>query len=262
MKITFDTNTLDKAARPERHPKDANQPIFQRVREALKAGTIQGFYLVTMLTTEGIVNADRVKVIAGTRIRTQVGPETTIRNADLPEEVRKMAGERDAVSIPVNFHVEQPDRPPLHRENARRMEAAKAFGVKILKAPPRIAAFKPEDPTGEYFVNDAERGDLSAWIDRIHKAAAAIESHGVGFAQIKALGRQLGVNGSQELWGKALDSAKTDDEKKRFRSLSGNGLMETASPRILPMVSMCSAPAIRVKAILVPLSSILTIASG
>lgn len=125
----------------------------------------------------------------------------------------KMAGERDAISIPVNFHVEQPDRPPLHRENVRRMEAAKALGVKILKAPPRTAAFKLEDPTGEYFVSDAERGDLSAWIDRIHKAAAAIESHGVGFAQIKALSRQLGVNGSQELWVKALDSAKTDHER-------------------------------------------------
>ncbi len=54
MRVTFDTNALDKAVRPGRHPKDPNQPLFQKVHEALKSTVIEGFVCETMITLEGI----------------------------------------------------------------------------------------------------------------------------------------------------------------------------------------------------------------
>lgn len=39
MHVTFDTNVLDLACRPERFPKDPRQPALGKVRDALRAGT-------------------------------------------------------------------------------------------------------------------------------------------------------------------------------------------------------------------------------
>jgi hypothetical protein len=44
MRVTVDINTIGKACRPDRFPKDINHPIYQKVHDALKAGTIQGVY--------------------------------------------------------------------------------------------------------------------------------------------------------------------------------------------------------------------------
>jgi hypothetical protein len=65
-KVTFDTNTLDKAVRPERHPKDLAQNDFLLVHEALKAGALRGFVCETMVTLEGIQRADRARVFGST----------------------------------------------------------------------------------------------------------------------------------------------------------------------------------------------------
>jgi type I restriction enzyme M protein len=40
---TFDTNTIDKAVRPERHPKDPLRSDFDKVNAALKSGLLGAF---------------------------------------------------------------------------------------------------------------------------------------------------------------------------------------------------------------------------
>jgi hypothetical protein len=49
MKVTFDTNSLDRACRPERFSKDPNQPLYQKVYSALKAETLNGFYYFAII---------------------------------------------------------------------------------------------------------------------------------------------------------------------------------------------------------------------
>jgi hypothetical protein len=49
MRITFDTNTLDKAARPARYPKDARQTNYLKVHQALSAGVLRGYFSETSL---------------------------------------------------------------------------------------------------------------------------------------------------------------------------------------------------------------------
>ncbi|MBO4227830.1 hypothetical protein [Bradyrhizobium neotropicale] len=60
LRVTFDTNVLDLACRPERFPKDPRQPLMKKVHDALASGQLEGFYSVTMLTIEGIMRQDRV----------------------------------------------------------------------------------------------------------------------------------------------------------------------------------------------------------
>jgi hypothetical protein len=69
--VTFDTNTLDKAARPERHPKDPARADFQKVHEALKTGRLRGYFSQTLVTLEGIEKKDRPEVFGSTRLETQ-----------------------------------------------------------------------------------------------------------------------------------------------------------------------------------------------
>ncbi len=65
MRVTFDTNTLDKVARPERFPKDPQQAEFVKVHNAILAGKLKGYFSETIVTLEGIENKDRVSVLGG-----------------------------------------------------------------------------------------------------------------------------------------------------------------------------------------------------
>src|SRR5438105_4461013 len=70
--VTFDTNTLDRAVRPERFPKDPRQPEYLRVRDALACGAIGGFFCETLVIIEGVQKRDRAEVLANTRIRSEI----------------------------------------------------------------------------------------------------------------------------------------------------------------------------------------------
>ena len=207
LRVTFDTNVLDLACRPKRFPKDPRQPLMQKVHNALAKGRMEGFYSVTMLTIEGIMRRDRAEVFANTQ--TVMHPETShvIRNADLPDAIREIVGNEDLEGISVEFQVMQPDRKLLPPEVVARMKAAKAMGFKVLADVPRIGAFHFKDPTGEYYLERGEGADLKAWIDKAHEVAQAIEARGIGFAQVKCLGENMGTSGTEVPWFRFLDQA-------------------------------------------------------
>ena len=214
LRVTFDTNVLDLACRPERFPKDPRQPLLQKVHNALVNRQILGFYSVTMLTIEGIMRSDRAKIFAGTRTVMKEGASYITKNANLPDAVRKIVGESDLETIPIEMRVEQPDRKALHPEVIARMQAAKALGVKVLCGVPRIGAFHITDPTEEYYLSRGENADLNGWIDKAHGAANAIEARGVGFAQVKALGQDMGNTDPETIWFRSLNQAN-DVHKQR-----------------------------------------------
>ena len=188
--------------------KDPKQTAYQKVHDALKAGRIRGVCSVTLLTIEGIIKADRAKVKAGARLEQQPEQIGIMKNADMPDAARQIVGTADVTTVKVELKAVEPDRQPLPAEFIRRVQAAKALGLRVLKCPPRIGAFRYTDPNGEFYVTDEEQGDLAVWIDKVHEVAAAIEARGVGFAQVKALGKQFAVGRKLGIvWFKALDGA-------------------------------------------------------
>lgn len=174
MKVTFDTNALEGAARPERHPGNSRQADFIKVHEAIVAGKIQGYFSETIATLEGIENDDRSAVMASTHLNMEM---IVMTDAATGQE-----------SIHFNATVEQ-DRKPLHPEHSKRIRAALRIGMRALKAPRRIAGFNVGDP------NFYERaGSEDALSDRLNKTIAvgkAIEARGVGYALVESIAKKF-----------------------------------------------------------------------
>ena len=213
LRVTFDTNVLDLACRPERFPKGPRQSQMQKVHDALANGQIEGFYSETILTIEGIMRKDRGKVFTGTRTVMQPEARQIARNVDLPDAIRETVGSGDLETIVMELQVEQPGRKPLPPQMIARMKAAKDMGFKVLKGVPRIGAFHITDPTEEYFLKQGEGAELTAWIDKAIEVAGAIEARGVGFAQVKGLGKGMAASDPASIWFRSLGQA-TDVHQK------------------------------------------------
>lgn len=90
IKVTFDTNTFDKAVRPQVYAKDPNHGRFLIIHEAIKDGRIAGF----LCDAEGIKIDDRAEVFGSTTLTSKIAEEG-------PETIR------------VDMRTEQPLRSPL-----------------------------------------------------------------------------------------------------------------------------------------------------
>ncbi len=213
-RVSLDTNVLDLACRPERFPKDPRQPHLHKVKAALAAGTIQGFCSVTMLTIEGIMRKDRAEVFASTQTKMQPETHSLTKNADLSHAIRAVVGDADVETIGMNLTVEQPARKPLHNEVLARIEAAQAVGVHFLKGVPRVGAYQIHDPEKKLYLDNGEGDALGVWIEKAHEVARAIESRGLGFAQVKAIGQAKAAGDPAKAWFKALDKAKDVHEER------------------------------------------------
>ncbi|MBR8360589.1 hypothetical protein KDW10_25015 [Burkholderia vietnamiensis] len=199
MKVTFDTNTLDKAVRPERFTKDPDRSHFDTVHQALAAGTVQGFVCETIVTLEGIQKDDRSSVFGSTRL-----------DSSSTEEI----DDQGNLTIKMDLKSVQPDRKPLHRENAARMQATVGLGLRLIKAP-RIGGTNIEDPEGTIYVQQTpqqmtDRHELFCQVIR------AIEQRGVGIAVAKSLGQKLSQRaGAAEPWFKGLGRASDVHEERQ-----------------------------------------------
>ena len=213
LRVTFDSNTLELACQPERHPRDARQLLMQRVNEALVKGQIKGYYSETMITIEGVKRRDRADVFSGTHISQSETIKFT-NNADLPEEVRKIVGDADLESIHIEHRVEQPNRKPLHPQTITRINAAIALGIRVLHAVPRIGDFLISDPTGEYYLDRGDPEAQKAWNHKVCEVAHAIESRGVGIAQLKKLGFDLNTSRESDQWFRFLDQSTNIHEER------------------------------------------------
>lgn len=111
MRVTFDTNTLEKAARPERCARDPLHPDYLKVHQAIVAGTISGFFSETIINLEGIQKADRSAVLGSTTMSQS-------------EQITEHPEAGDTVAA-TTFTVSDPLRKPLHPEVAARIRAAR-----------------------------------------------------------------------------------------------------------------------------------------
>jgi len=219
MRITFDTNVLDLACRPERFPKDSRQPALKKVYDALKSGEIEGFYSVTMLTIEGIMKRDRANVYGSTQIVTEPETVSIMKPEELPDSLRERWGDEDLEQIRLELRVEQPARQALHPEVQARARAASDLGVKVLKAPPRIGAFHIADDDDKFYLSTGKGDELGTWNARVCEVARAIEARGVGIAQVKSIG--LNSSDAQTSWYKGLESTSNIHQERAIERAFG-----------------------------------------
>jgi len=199
VRVTFDTNTLDKAARPDRHPKDRRQAEFMKVHDALAAGTLRGYFSETLVTLEGIQKKDRMDVLGSTRLESQTQP----------------TGEN---TITISLSVRQ-DRKPLDLVFSERIKAAQKLGMRALRGPARVGWVRVKDDDGSFFEADDSVLELSRRLDKANDVATAIGTRGLGYATAVRLGLQFsardGVVG--EWWLRALLRAQDDAERKKLQ---------------------------------------------
>jgi hypothetical protein len=177
VRITFDTNTIDHAVRPQLAPKDSQQPGYFKIHEALKARKIEGFFCETLVTLEGIQKVDRAEVLGSMRL-----------------QQRRESGDVDAASRTVRtnltFMVEQPKRKPLNPAQSARIQAALDIGMRVLSAP-RIGGIRIDDPANTVYVRDPDEIALTARLNRYTDATTDIESRDVGASQALALAKRF-----------------------------------------------------------------------
>jgi hypothetical protein len=196
MRVTFDTNTFDKAVRPLLYPKDPDNSLFVKIHEAIKRCRIEGFICDSMITLEGIKADDRAKVFGSTSLNSKI----------TPDEVSSV--------IRVDLKMEQPLRQPLHPKQAERFAAALDLGIKLIGAPragmPRLGNHNGDDP---YAVETEDA--LSTRISRFHDIAEAIERRGLGSVPAKRLALNFaGRAAPSNPWFKILGTVQDIHESR------------------------------------------------
>lgn len=203
MRVTFDTNTLDKVCRPDLSSRNPNQHLFYKVHEAVKDKRIQGAFSETLLTIEGIKNIDRIDVFGNTTFARVEEDVTQLRKENLEENVQAWLGDVEEIeAVKITFQARQQSRQPLALAMADRVRAAVALGLSILHAPPRIASSKLEGDIATFYLPHTTNGTLEAWIDKALEVTSAIEARGVGRAVLADLAAKLTVG--DEPWYRAL----------------------------------------------------------
>lgn len=175
MRVTFDTNTLADVVSPSTSQRADGEANGTKVRSALQAGVLQGYFCETVITLEGIKNADRSPVFGSTAIN------TTFR--------RGVAQDGNEIHY-IDMQAEQSARRPLDQRQADRFLSAFALDMKLLGAP-RTAMVRVDDPDNTRYVAEPDEEKLGQRLDRFYTAATAIEARGFGCAQAQAIADQI-----------------------------------------------------------------------
>ncbi len=193
--VTFDTNTLDKAARPERHPHDPARADFHKVHDALKSGRLKGFFSETLATLEAIDNKDRIDVLGSTRLESQ-------------------SSSPDKRTINITIALKQ-DRKPRSDEMSKRVEAALVIGMRAIRGPARLGvSFHVKDDDGTFYAPDKSVHELVERREKANEVSSAIEARHVGRWIAVSLGLEFSKRdgASGELWLQGLKRAKGPHE--------------------------------------------------
>jgi len=190
LSVTFDTNALNDllSVSPETSQRGTTGHMHgTKVRAAIEAGCIQGFFCETLVTLEGIQRKERGDVLGSTRLesRTACTGENTIQ-----------------ISIDV-----LQDRKPLDSEFSGMVQGAKSLGLRALRAPARTGWVRIRDEGCTFFAPDASMPELLERMDKVNDMATAIAVRGLGHAKAVELGRKFAdcYNASYpELWFKGL----------------------------------------------------------
>jgi hypothetical protein len=188
LTVTFDTNALNDVVFPETSQRGASGTANgTKVRAAVQAGVIQGFFSETLVTLEGIQRKDRAEVVGSTGL----------------ESSTACTGEN---TIQMSFNVVQ-DRKPLDSQFSEMVQGAKSLGLRALRAPARLGWVRTRDEDGTFFAPDGPMIEHLGRMDKVNDMATAIAVRGLGYAKAVELGRKFADcdNASNpEFWFKGL----------------------------------------------------------
>jgi hypothetical protein len=195
LTVTFDANTLEAVARPERRARDPFHASYVSIQRAIKDGFLKGYFSQTYCTLEGIQGEDRPDVLGKTRVGTSsTSPDRNTVN----------------IRIEISHH-----RKPLHMEHNAALQAVLQLGIRALRGPARMVdGLVIKDPDNTIYVNESIE-QVIEHRGMANEVASAIESRGVGRAVALELGlkfnERAGVTG--ELWLQGLARAKPDERR-------------------------------------------------
>lgn len=200
MRVTFDTNTLEKATRPERSARDPLQPDYLKVHEAVVAGRINGFFSETIISLEGIRKVDRAAVLGNT---------TLTQSEQITED--PAAG---VTVVQVTLLADQPLRTLLHPEVVERINAARGLGMRLLKAP-RTGNLLINDPDDMVFAAEPDKAATDKRLRLYQSVLRELDARDVGFVQVKRLASKFAARANvQEPWFQSLQRAVDVHEER------------------------------------------------
>jgi hypothetical protein len=196
ISVTFDSCSLDTVVWPETSQHRNGEAIGRKVRAAIEAGRVQGFFCEPVVILESVQNKERSEVFGSTRLETQL-----CSPADR--------------TINITIAVKQ-DRNPPPPKFCERIQVAKAIGMCALKGPARIGGICFQDNEGNFFKSYNSVSELAACLDKVHNLATAIAAHGVGQAVAVTLGLQFLTPdeiAKPTLWSAGFRRAKSKSER-------------------------------------------------
>jgi len=163
ISVTFDTCSLDDIVK--------NRPNGPRVRDAIEAGHIRGFYCKTLATLEGVRRKERPQVLSRTR----------------PVNRSSSTGKH---TINITIGIEH-YRPPLDPTHAKMIEAIEAMGMRALRGPARMCGVRAKKGQLKFFEPHGSVLELAECLDKANALATEIGRRGIGYAVPVKLGLQL-----------------------------------------------------------------------
>jgi hypothetical protein len=201
MRVTFDTNTLADIVSPDTSQRLDGSVHASKVRAAIQAGNVQGVFCETLITLEGIKNADRSAVFGSTLSNATYHQETALDGNRLTR---------------ITMRPEQVARKPLDHKQAARFLVAFDLGMKLLGAP-RIGMIRVDDPKGERYLAEPGESVLSRRLERYFEVATAIEHRGVGCAEAMQIAHEIQAElGGSKSFVAYLGSPRDPVEQKRI----------------------------------------------
>jgi Protein of unknown function (DUF2934) len=196
LRVTFDSNAYRQVIDPALD-RDASTLELQKINRSLKVGGVRGYLSDTIVTLESIKNKDRTAVLAGTNLtfQSQPGKHTA----------------PSVISIDMTIGMRQ-SRKPLHPTTLKWIEAAKALGMRFMRTGSRwfSGAGHVRDDDDTTYEPEESILALAQRMEKVNKAAEAIQARGVGYAAAVFLGKQFSTPG--ELWLQGLGRVSKEEE--------------------------------------------------
>jgi hypothetical protein len=199
MQITFDSNTYRRIATPEVFAKDPRYTDFGKIHRALTKGIVTGYLSETILTLEGIQNAQRPSYFSASK---------------LDINITECEDDHGAVGITIELGPRDSTHPGLHPMIADAIKSAMSVGMRFLRAP-RIGMPRPVELIDAVFAIDSDAPVRQA---RFFDLSRELENRGFGIAAAKRVGEAINKRlGKNDAWFSHLDQALDANEEAALK---------------------------------------------
>jgi hypothetical protein len=197
LRITFDTNTLEKIVFPERFADAPDFEAYRIIYAALKDGTIKGFFSEAVVALDAYGKDAKVSMLESARLRSE-----TVSSG--------------AANVTITIGAQWGLKPPISDAFLSRLNGAQAMGMRALIGPRRLGDLHPLPGDLVAYEHYADSAALIAGAEITNAVDLALSKRGLGRAQVINLGLQYGEqNGaSGEWWPLGIARARGDSERK------------------------------------------------